>query len=81
MPGAVEDGAGQGVEAGIDQDVGPVALTLPGPHFCDQKSGLGGQVTARLDFETDPVPERILEPSPRGVPEVEVSGKIGMALL
>ena len=55
--GAVEDRAGQVVEAGVEQIERVLAGRFDRADFADQVAALGDQVAARLDFERNLVAE------------------------
>ena len=72
MVGAVKDGPGEVVEAGVDDVEEVVGLLLDGADFGDQIAALGGEVAARFDLEVDLVVEAVFESLAGGVPDLEV---------
>ena len=76
MVGAVEDRPGQVVEAGVEQIKRVVVLPLDGANLGHQIAAFGDQVSARLDLQSQRMAEGVLEPPPRGIPQLEVGVQI-----
>ena len=70
--GAVEDRAGQVVEAGVDQIERVLAGRFDRADFADEVAALGDQVAARFDLQRNLVAELVGQPVAGRVPQFEV---------
>ena len=53
-------------------------MVFNGSHFGDHTARLGGEIAARFDLQSDPVAKCGLQFFASGIPEMKITGQIGM---